>query len=141
MGYHDQDDLPYLYWLSKNFAISDRNFCSLLGPTWPNRFYFYGGTSWGNTQTGDLGDLLPNSVPSKGKKITEQLDEYVRQQEKAFEEREREGLDELLKRRRELETNVEMHEKTVFFQTSGLLMSLLTTRAMNFCPFCRFAGG
>lgn len=46
-----------------------------------------------------------------------QLDEYVRQQEKAFEEREREGLDELLKRRRELETNVEMHEKTVFFQT------------------------
>lgn len=78
MGYHDQDDLPYLYWLSKNFAISDRNFCSLLGPTWPNRFYFYGGTSWGNTQTGDLGDLLPGSVPSKGKKITEQLDEAQR---------------------------------------------------------------
>jgi len=46
-----------------------------------------------------------------------QLDDYVREQEKAFEDREREGLDELLKRRRELEMNVEMHEKTVFFQT------------------------
>jgi phospholipase C len=78
MGYYDQTDLPYYYWLSKTFSISDRNFCSLLGPTWPNRFYFYGATSWGNTKTGDLGDLLPGSMPSKGKKITEQLEEANR---------------------------------------------------------------
>lgn len=46
-----------------------------------------------------------------------QLDKYVAEQEKAFEEREKEGLEDLLSRRRELEMNVEMHEKTVYFQT------------------------
>lgn len=45
MGYYTQADLPFYYWLAKTFAISDRNFSSLLGPTWPNRFFFYGATS------------------------------------------------------------------------------------------------
>ena len=26
MGYYNQKDLPYYYWLAQNFAISDRNF-------------------------------------------------------------------------------------------------------------------
>src|SRR3970040_1050360 len=27
MGYYDQTDLPYYYWMAKSFAISDRHFC------------------------------------------------------------------------------------------------------------------
>ncbi|MCC6647217.1 MAG: hypothetical protein IT374_16795 [Polyangiaceae bacterium] len=77
LGYYDQTDLPYYYWLAKTFAISDRNFCSLLGPTWPNRFYFYGASSWGNTKTGDLGDIVP-FVGVVGKTVLNQMDEAKR---------------------------------------------------------------
>lgn len=51
MGYYDQNDFPFYYWMAKTFSISDRFFSSALGPTWPNRFFFYGGTAWGNTKT------------------------------------------------------------------------------------------
>lgn len=73
MGYFDQTDLPYYYWMAKNFAISDRHFCSLLGPTWPNRFYFYGATSWGNVKTGDVG-FLTNNVYQNSDKLLDQMD-------------------------------------------------------------------
>ena len=46
------------------------------------------------------------------------LDRFVAEQEKAFEEREKKGLEELQEKRRELEAQVEMHEKSVFFQSS-----------------------
>jgi phospholipase C len=47
MGYYDQTDLPFYYDLAMRFAIGDRYFCSLLGPTYPNRFYLLTGTSFG----------------------------------------------------------------------------------------------
>ena len=47
MGYLDDSDLPFYYGLAKTFAIGDRFFCALLGPTYPNRFYFLTGTSDG----------------------------------------------------------------------------------------------
>ncbi len=47
MGYYDESDLPFYYALAKTFAIGDRYFCSLLGPTFPNRFYLLTGTSFG----------------------------------------------------------------------------------------------
>lgn len=40
MGYLDQGDLPFYYSLATTFAIGDRYFASVLGPTWPNRLYF-----------------------------------------------------------------------------------------------------
>jgi phospholipase C len=49
MGYYDQTDLPYYYELAARFATSDRFFSPLLGPTLPNRYYLFTGTSWGNT--------------------------------------------------------------------------------------------
>ncbi len=73
MGYYDQNDLPYYYWLAQNFSLSDRHFSSLLGPTWPNRFYFYGATSWGNTKTGDISVLIDDRYQTANK-ITDQLD-------------------------------------------------------------------
>jgi phospholipase C len=47
MGYMDESDLPFYYGLAKTFAIGDHMFCALLGPTYPNRFYFLTGTSDG----------------------------------------------------------------------------------------------
>lgn len=49
MSYMDHSDLPFYYGLAKTYAISDRFFSSVLGPTFPNRFYFLTGTSSGRT--------------------------------------------------------------------------------------------
>ena len=49
MGYYDQTDLPFYYWLANEFAIADHYHCSLLGPTWPNRMYLYAASSFGIT--------------------------------------------------------------------------------------------
>ena len=57
MGYYTKDDLPFYYSLYNTFATSDRYFSSLLGPTYPNRFYLYSATSFGltsnNSPSGD----------------------------------------------------------------------------------------
>ena len=49
MGYYDQNDLPWLYAAANAFAISDRHFASVMGPTFPNREYLYAATSYGKT--------------------------------------------------------------------------------------------
>jgi phospholipase C len=41
MGYHNRAQLPVLYGLSDEFVLCDRWFSSVLGPTWPNRFYLH----------------------------------------------------------------------------------------------------
>jgi phospholipase C len=48
LGYYNQDDLPYYYDLFDRFAIGDRYFASVMGPTYPNRFYLVAGTSFGH---------------------------------------------------------------------------------------------
>ena len=50
MGYYDQTDLPFYYSLYNTFATDDRYFQSVLGPTYPNRFYLLAGTSFGHIQ-------------------------------------------------------------------------------------------
>ncbi len=47
MGYHTRAELPAHYHLADNFALFDRWHCSLLAPTWPNRFYSHCATSGG----------------------------------------------------------------------------------------------
>ena len=47
MGYYDDGDIPFYYQLASTFAISDRYFSDLLGPTLPNRLYLYAGSSFG----------------------------------------------------------------------------------------------
>lgn len=49
MGYHERDQLPIMYALADAGAVCDRWHCSLLGPTWPNRFFLHGATSNGIT--------------------------------------------------------------------------------------------
>jgi phospholipase C len=47
MTYYDDSDLPFSYQLASTFAISDRYFSEVLGPTLPNRLYLYAGSSFG----------------------------------------------------------------------------------------------
>ena len=47
MGYHDRSQIPLYYWFADNFAICDRWFSSVMGPTWPNRFYLHATTAKG----------------------------------------------------------------------------------------------
>jgi phospholipase C len=49
LKYYDPGDLPFMFWAADQFAIADHYHCSLLGPTWPNRMYLYGATSYGRT--------------------------------------------------------------------------------------------
>jgi phospholipase C len=48
MGFYTGEDIPYYYALANTFATGDRYFSSLLGPTFPNRFYLLTGTSFGH---------------------------------------------------------------------------------------------
>jgi phospholipase C len=63
MGYYDQTDLPYYYKLFNTYATSDSYFSSLLGPTYPNRFYLLAGTSFGHIQN-DLSGTDTFTQPS-----------------------------------------------------------------------------
>jgi phospholipase C len=53
MGFYTQDELPFYYDLAQKFAISDRHFSSVLGPTFPNRAYSLAATSFGHVTTND----------------------------------------------------------------------------------------
>ena len=53
ISFYNQDDLPFYYGLAQNFAISDRQFASVLGPTFPNRSYLMAATSFGHLTTSD----------------------------------------------------------------------------------------
>jgi phospholipase C len=48
LGTYGSADLPYYYALYATFAMSDRHFSSLLGPTYPNRLFLFAGTSFGH---------------------------------------------------------------------------------------------
>jgi phospholipase C len=54
IGFYNQEDLPFYYDLAQKFAISDRHFASLLGPTFPNRAYLLAATSFGHLTTDDI---------------------------------------------------------------------------------------
>ena len=49
MGYYTADDLPYYYSLFERFTLCANYFCSVMGPTYPNRFYQAAATAGGIT--------------------------------------------------------------------------------------------
>jgi phospholipase C len=55
MGYYTENELPFYYSLFDEFTLCVNFFCSLLGPTWPNRFYLAARTSGGITTNGVWG--------------------------------------------------------------------------------------
>jgi phospholipase C len=59
MGYFNRADIPYHYALADAFTICDHYFCSVLGPTNPNRLYLWSGMI--NPQGGKGGPVIDNS--------------------------------------------------------------------------------
>jgi phospholipase C len=53
IGYYNQDDIPFYYNLASQFAVNDRYFAPVLGPTFPNRSYLMAATSFGHLTTSD----------------------------------------------------------------------------------------
>ena len=39
LTYYDQGEVEYIHAAAEHFTLFDKYFCSLLGPTWPNRYY------------------------------------------------------------------------------------------------------
>jgi phospholipase C len=56
MGYYTPEVLPFAYSLAGAFTLANRWFCSVPGPTYPNRRFLLAGTAFGGTTTG-LGTL------------------------------------------------------------------------------------
>ncbi|HWZ82934.1 MAG TPA: alkaline phosphatase family protein [Terriglobales bacterium] len=53
MNFYNQNEIPFYYDLASKFAVSDRYFASVLGPTFPNRSYLLAATSFGHLTTSD----------------------------------------------------------------------------------------
>jgi len=58
LGYHDRSQLPLLYSLADEFALCERWFCSVLGPTWPNRMFLHSAQSNGRMNNAFPEDLV-----------------------------------------------------------------------------------
>ena len=60
MGYFTQADIPFQWALAEAFTVCDHYFCSVLGPTNPNRLYMWTGTiDPGGTGGGPVTDNSP----------------------------------------------------------------------------------
>jgi len=64
MGYYERRDLDFYYSLADNFTICDEFFCSVIGPTDPNRLYAMSGMLDPSGQYG--GPLLETLVAKRG---------------------------------------------------------------------------
>lgn len=64
MAYYTRADLPFLYALADAYTVCDAYYCSVLGPTNPNRLYSISGTIDPNGTGG--GPVLGNLVPTNG---------------------------------------------------------------------------
>ncbi|HEY3974926.1 MAG TPA: alkaline phosphatase family protein [Candidatus Sulfotelmatobacter sp.] len=75
ISFYNQDDLPFYYGLAQNFAISDRQFAAVLGPTFPNRSYLMTATSFGHLTTDDTIPPIVGYKPITGT-IFDKLDSH-----------------------------------------------------------------
>jgi phospholipase C len=65
LGYYEKGDLSFIPAVADAFTLYDRYFCSLLGPTWPNREYMHSATSGGNRENADPADVIA-ALPNGG---------------------------------------------------------------------------
>jgi len=59
ISFYNQTDIPFYYDLAQKFAVSDRYFASVPGPTFPNRSYLMAATSFGHLTTSDTFPPVP----------------------------------------------------------------------------------
>ncbi|MCC3772995.1 alkaline phosphatase family protein, partial [Streptomyces sp. UNOC14_S4] len=62
MGYHTREDIPFQFALAENFTVCDNYYCSVFGPTWPNRLYWMTGTIDPGGTLG--GPVIENTAPT-----------------------------------------------------------------------------
>ena len=62
MGFYTKHDLPFYYKLYRTFAMSDRHFCAVLGPTFPNRHFLLAATAFGH---------ISNDFPTVGTEFSQ----------------------------------------------------------------------
>jgi phospholipase C len=69
MGYYTREDLPFFHALADNFTICDGYFCSVIGPTDPNRLYSMSATidPAGKNGGPSLQTLVTNRAQQYGK--------------------------------------------------------------------------
>ena len=66
MGYFNEEDIPFSSWLVRNYSTFSNYFCSVLGPTFPNRLYLHSAQGGGHRDNyipapdlSNPADLLP----------------------------------------------------------------------------------
>jgi phospholipase C len=64
MGYYTPEVLPFAYSLANTFTVANSWFCSVPGPTYPNRRFLLAGTAWGLTVTNIEQSVLHSSPPN-----------------------------------------------------------------------------
>ncbi|GAA5196861.1 alkaline phosphatase family protein [Rugosimonospora acidiphila] len=62
MGYYTRDDIPFQFALAEAFTLGDNYFCSMMGPTWPNRLYWMTGMVDADGKFG--GPITANNTPN-----------------------------------------------------------------------------
>jgi phospholipase C len=65
LGYYNEADIPFIPKVADAFTLHDRYFCSLLGPTWPNREYMHSAQSGGNKTNAQPQDAVA-AIPNGG---------------------------------------------------------------------------
>jgi phospholipase C len=58
MAHMERSDLPFHYALADSFTVCDANYCSMLGPTDPNRYYMW--TGWDGNDGQGGGPVIAN---------------------------------------------------------------------------------
>jgi phospholipase C len=70
MGYLKPDDIPFSAWLARNYTTFSQYFCSVLGPTFPNRLYLHSAQG-GEARSNDIPAPTPeNPMPTGYKWLT-----------------------------------------------------------------------
>jgi phospholipase C len=64
MAYLTRDDIPYHYALADAFTVCDAYYCSLLGPTDPNRYHMW--TGWVGNDGSGSGPVIDNAETGYG---------------------------------------------------------------------------
>ncbi|HTB57924.1 MAG TPA: alkaline phosphatase family protein [Polyangia bacterium] len=62
MSYHQRATAPFLYGLCDQYTVCDRWFSSVMGPTWPNRYYLHAATAAGHKTNLPMGLDPPPTV-------------------------------------------------------------------------------
>jgi phospholipase C len=76
MGYYTPEVLPFAYSLAETYALGTRWFCSLPGPTYPNRRFLLAGTAFGGTETNVDAIIGAFEKPPPGGTIFDQLSHH-----------------------------------------------------------------